>query len=83
MPDRTPANNDENAPEPVNPADRGEESGAEGGTEGHEITNDRSRASSHSKQSEQNQDQNKNYDPSQGKRADQMRRNDKRGQMGG
>ena len=83
MPDRTPSDNDQNEREPVNPADRGEESGAEGTTADAEITNEHSRSASHNKQSQQNQDQNKNYDPSQGKRHDQLRRNDKRGQMGG
>ena len=83
MPDRKSSDNDQNEREPVNPADRGEETSAEGAVPGSEITNEHSRSSSHSKQSEQNQDQNKHYDPTQGKRHDQIRRNDKRGQMGG
>jgi len=84
MPDKKKPAADQNEHAPVNPAARGEESAAEDGAEGStEITNDSSRAASHSKQSEQNQDQNTQYDPTQGKRPDQQRRNDKRGQMGG
>jgi hypothetical protein len=70
----------ENEQVPVNPADRGEESNAEVSPE---IRNEHSRSSSHNKQSQQNQDLNTEYDPTQGKRHDQIRRNDKRGQMGG
>jgi hypothetical protein len=66
--------------EPVDPANRGEESDA---AISPEITDEHSRSSSHNTQNEQNHDMNKNYDPSQGKRHDQLRRNDKRGQMGG
>ena len=82
MPNSKNTDNDkkENATEPVNPADRGDEGNTEVNPE---IRNEHSRAASHSKQSEQNQDMNKNYDPTQGKRHDQIRRNDKRGQMGG
>jgi hypothetical protein len=80
MPNNAPKDDEQAEKEPVNPADRGEESTAEISPE---IRNEHSRSTSHNTQSEQNQDMNKNYDPSQGKRHDQLRRNDKRGQMGG
>jgi hypothetical protein len=62
--------------EPVNPADRDT-------TEAVEPSAASTKPSRQSSQSEQNQDQNTEYDPSHGKRPDQRRRNDKRGQMGG
>ena len=41
------------------------------------------RAGLQSRQAQQNHDQNDRYDPSNGKTRDQLRRNDKQGQMGG
>jgi hypothetical protein len=64
----------------VNPADRDEQDSIDRNLE---PADDSQRASMHNTQSEQNQDMNKHYDPSQGKRRDQLRRNDKQGQMGG
>ncbi len=69
--------------EPVNPAERDghDEEGLANASQG--ITRDKSQTSQPHQQAEQNQDANKEYDPSAGKRPDQRRRNDKRGQMGG
>lgn len=78
MSDR-PSQRDDNA-QPVNPAARSDDDTIDPNTE---PANESHRASMHNTQSSQNQDQNKEYDPSQGKRHDQLRRNDKRGQMGG
>ena len=82
MPDRTPSDN-ETERAPVNPAERGDAANDKGADPGDEIVSDRSRSASHNKQSEQNQDQNSQYDPTLGRRHDQLRRNDKQGQMGG
>lgn len=69
--------------ESVNPADRdgqGEEQQAED-TQG--LSRDNDHTSKPGKQAEQNQDMNTQYDPTNGRRPDQRRRNDKQGQMGG
>ena len=63
--------------EPVNPAERdgeGEERLAE---KSQGIARDKNRKSQPGQQAGQNQDANTNYDPSNGKRPDQRRRNDK------
>lgn len=79
----------------VNPSSRGDndQRDAQPGTQrdAHEddaastqgASRDHDRSSQHGKQAEQNHDLNSEYDPSNGKRHDQLRRNDKRGQMGG
>lgn len=75
MSDR-PNNDLDPKPEPVNPADR----------EDSNVVDPAARdtgPSQQGSQSGQNQDLNTQYDPTNGKRHDQMRRNDKRGQMGG
>jgi hypothetical protein len=64
----------------ANPADRNDDESAEATREPKKESEP---AGLHNAQSAQNQDQNKEYDPSQGKRSDQRRRNDKQGQMGG
>ncbi|HYW29915.1 MAG TPA: hypothetical protein VE869_00315 [Gemmatimonas sp.] len=61
--------------EPVNPADRDDSQSVNPAV--------RSGPSQQGSQSGQNQDLNTEYDPTNGKRHDQIRRNDKRGQMGG
>ncbi|MES2524892.1 MAG: hypothetical protein V4617_19495 [Gemmatimonadota bacterium] len=63
-------------PEPVNPADRDDSNEVD-------PTARDAGKSQQSSQSGQNQDQNTQYDPTNGKRPDQRRRNDKSGQMGG
>lgn len=45
--------------------------------------NDEQRAGLQNRQAAQNHDLNDRYDPSNGKTRDQLRRNDKRGRMGG
>ncbi|MEO7521400.1 MAG: hypothetical protein ABIW79_06240 [Gemmatimonas sp.] len=71
---------DDKHDEPVNPAGRTND---EADGEVIEHADDSQRESMHNQQAAQNQDHNNEYDPTQGKRPDQLRRNDKRGQMGG
>ena len=62
--------NDQNDDASVNPADRDEKEPLDRNAE---PADDSHRASMHNTQSEQNQDMNKQYDPTQGKRHDQLR----------
>lgn len=70
-------------PTSVNPATRTDGDAESQANESQGASRDQSASSQHGKQAEQNHDANTEYDPSNGKRRDQLRRNDKRGQMGG
>lgn len=63
----------------VNPAARTDDSAGDEGIDSHNEQG----VSAGDRQRAQNQDQNTHYDPSEGKRPDQRRRNDKQGRMGG
>ncbi len=69
--------------EPVNPAARDGQDEERLAERSQGIARDNSRTSQPGQQAEQNHDANTEYDPSNGKRRDQLRRNDKQGQMGG
>lgn len=73
----------EKHPNQVNPATRTDEDAEAQANDSQGASRDHSASSQHGKQAEQNHDANTEYDPSNGKRRDQLRRNDKRGQMGG
>jgi hypothetical protein len=75
-----PSNERDRDSDPVNPADRNDDDSIEQEREPAKASEP---AGLQNAQSAQNQDQNTEYDPSQGKRRDQLRRNDKQGQMGG
>lgn len=67
----------------VNPADRDGQDEEQRAEDTQGISRDKHSTSKSGKQAEQNQDVNTEYDPANGKRPDQRRRNDKQGQMGG
>jgi len=69
--------------EPVNPAAPNEGDAEEAAEKSQGVSRDGDQSSQHARQSEQNQDANTKYDPTNGRRPDQARRNDKQGQMGG
>ena len=69
--------------ESVNPTERDGQDEERRAERSQGITRDKDRTSQPGQQAEQNHDANTEFDPTNGRRPDQRRRNDKRGQMGG